>query len=125
MGYVLNKEPGLCAECLLSAVADSVRLARMILKRVVGCSNKLIRCVAATFVDQTSNGLKDTSAPVIPSLNSPSYNIALASFQPVIRLDRDTGEREIAMMRWGLVPHFAKSLADLKGWQTSTRKPKR
>jgi putative SOS response-associated peptidase YedK len=31
----------------------------------------------------------------------PSYNIAPKSFQPVIRLDRDTGKREIVMMRWG------------------------
>jgi putative SOS response-associated peptidase YedK len=38
----------------------------------------------------------------------PSYNIAPTSFQPVIRLDRDTGEREIAMMRWGLVPAWCK-----------------
>jgi putative SOS response-associated peptidase YedK len=38
----------------------------------------------------------------------PSYNIAPTSFQPVIRLDRDTGEREIVMMRWGLIPRWAK-----------------
>lgn len=38
----------------------------------------------------------------------PSYNIAPTTFQPVIRLDRDTGEREIAMMRWGLIPPGAR-----------------
>lgn len=43
------------------------------------------------------------------------YNIAPSTFQPVIRLNRETGEREIVMMRWGLIPHFAKSLADFKG----------
>jgi putative SOS response-associated peptidase YedK len=36
----------------------------------------------------------------------PSYNIAPTTFQPVIRLNRDTGEREIAMMRWGLIPSW-------------------
>ena len=41
----------------------------------------------------------------------PSYNIAPTSFQPVIRLDRDTGEREIAMMRWGLIPSWCKSVS--------------
>jgi putative SOS response-associated peptidase YedK len=45
----------------------------------------------------------------------PDYNIAPSTFQPVIRLNRDTGERELVMMRWGLIPHFAKSLADFKG----------
>ncbi|NYF88897.1 SOS response-associated peptidase [Tunturiibacter empetritectus] len=34
----------------------------------------------------------------------PDYNIAPSTFQPVIRTDRETGEREITMMRWGLVP---------------------
>jgi putative SOS response-associated peptidase YedK len=39
---------------------------------------------------------------------APSYNVAPQSFQPVIRLNRDTGEREIAIMRWGLVPFWSK-----------------
>jgi putative SOS response-associated peptidase YedK len=40
----------------------------------------------------------------------PSYNIAPTTFQPVIRLDRDTGEREVAMMRWGLIPAWCKDV---------------
>jgi putative SOS response-associated peptidase YedK len=38
-----------------------------------------------------------------------SYNVAPQTFQPIIRLNRDTGEREIAMMRWGLVPFWSKN----------------
>jgi len=30
----------------------------------------------------------------------PSYNIAPQSFQPVVRLDPETGERELTVMRW-------------------------
>jgi putative SOS response-associated peptidase YedK len=45
------------------------------------------------------------------------YNVAPTSFQPVIRPDRDTGERELTLMRWGLVPYFAK---DLKTFVFST-----
>ncbi len=41
--------------------------------------------------------------------------MAPTTFQPVIRLNRESGEREIVMMRWGLIPHFAKTLADFKG----------
>jgi putative SOS response-associated peptidase YedK len=44
----------------------------------------------------------------------PDHNIAPTTFQPVIRLDRETGERELATMRWGLVPHFAKDLRDFR-----------
>ena len=29
-----------------------------------------------------------------------SYNVAPQTFQPVVRLNRDTGMREIALMRW-------------------------
>jgi putative SOS response-associated peptidase YedK len=42
------------------------------------------------------------------------YNVAPSTHQPVIRHRRETGE----LMRWGLVPHFAKSLADFKGSST-------
>lgn len=43
------------------------------------------------------------------------YNVAPTSYQLVIRADRDT--RELALMRWGLVPYFAK---DLKSFAYST-----
>ena len=52
----------------------------------------------------------------------PDYNIAPSTFQPVIRLHRDTGERELVLMRWGLVPYFAKSAADFKGFSTINAK---
>ena len=39
---------------------------------------------------------------------APSYNVAPQTMQPVVRLNRDTGEREIARLRWGLVPFWAK-----------------
>jgi putative SOS response-associated peptidase YedK len=38
----------------------------------------------------------------------PSYNVAPQSFQPVVRLSRDTGTREIVLMRWGLIPYWSK-----------------
>lgn len=46
------------------------------------------------------------------------YNIAPTTFQPVIRLSRDSGEREMALLRWGLVPFFASSLKEFKGMST-------
>jgi len=39
---------------------------------------------------------------------APSYNVAPQSLQPVVRLDNETGERELRIMRWGLIPFFAK-----------------
>jgi putative SOS response-associated peptidase YedK len=50
----------------------------------------------------------------------PSFNIAPQSLQPVIRLSAETGIREFAEMRWGLVPFFA---ADAKiGYSTINAK---
>ena len=46
------------------------------------------------------------------------YNVAPTTYQPVIRNSRHTGERELVMMRWGLVPHFAKTFADFKALAT-------
>lgn len=46
------------------------------------------------------------------------YNIAPTTFQPVIRLSRDSSERELALLRWGLVPFFATSLKEFKGLTT-------
>ena len=45
------------------------------------------------------------------------YNVAPGTFQPVVRLDRE-GQRQLVLMRWGLVPRFAKSLDDWKGVST-------
>jgi putative SOS response-associated peptidase YedK len=40
---------------------------------------------------------------------APNYNVAPGDFQPAICRSRDIGERELVMMRWGIVPWFAKS----------------
>ncbi|HWE85215.1 MAG TPA: SOS response-associated peptidase [Terracidiphilus sp.] len=39
---------------------------------------------------------------------APSFNVAPTDVQPVVRLDRETGERELTVMRWGLIPFWAK-----------------
>ena len=41
------------------------------------------------------------------SYPAPSYNVAPQSLQPVVRLDSETGQRELTVMRWGLVPFWA------------------
>jgi putative SOS response-associated peptidase YedK len=45
------------------------------------------------------------------------YNVAPTTHQPVIRNSRE-GERELVLMRWGLIPHFTKQLSDVKGIST-------
>jgi putative SOS response-associated peptidase YedK len=39
---------------------------------------------------------------------APSYNVAPQSVQPVVRQGLDTGQWEFALLRWGLVPFWAK-----------------
>jgi putative SOS response-associated peptidase YedK len=38
----------------------------------------------------------------------PSYNVAPQTLQPVVRLSRETGQPEMVLMRWGLIPFWAK-----------------
>lgn len=65
--------------------------------------------ISETF--HLANGLADLMLPPW------DYNVAPTTFQPVIRADRETGERELTLMQWGLVPYFAK---DLKAFAFST-----
>jgi putative SOS response-associated peptidase YedK len=51
-------------------------------------------------------------------ISEADYNVAPTTFQPVIRNDRETGERELLLMRWGLVPFFTKQLSGIKGIST-------
>jgi putative SOS response-associated peptidase YedK len=43
-----------------------------------------------------------------PTWFAPTWNAAPQSMQPVVRLNRDSGRREFAQLRWGLVPFWAK-----------------
>jgi putative SOS response-associated peptidase YedK len=45
--------------------------------------------------------------PSLPDFG-PSWNVAPQTFQPIVRLNRNTGERELVLMRWGLIPYWAK-----------------
>jgi putative SOS response-associated peptidase YedK len=65
--------------------------------------------IAETF--HLAKGLSDL---VLPPWD---YNVAPTTFQPIVRADRDTGARELALMRWGLIPYFAR---DLKTFGLST-----
>jgi putative SOS response-associated peptidase YedK len=48
----------------------------------------------------------DRPAPNFP----PSWNVAPTDPLPVVRFDANAGERSLDMMRWGLVPHWAKDI---------------
>jgi putative SOS response-associated peptidase YedK len=63
--------------------------------------------------------LKDVVFP------GPDYNVTPDSMQPVIRRNRETGERELVMMRWGIVPWFAKTEIEFKKLSTINAKSDR
>ena len=46
------------------------------------------------------------------------YNVAPTTHQPIVRQSRETGDRELVLARWGLVPFFTKDLKDIKGLST-------
>ena len=56
---------------------------------------------------------------------APDYNIAPDTFQPVIRPDFETGDRELVSMRWGMVPWFAKTEDEFKELSTINAKASR
>ncbi len=43
----------------------------------------------------------------------PSYNVAPTTFQPVVRLDYESGYRLLVAMRWGLIPQWAKDIKQI------------
>jgi putative SOS response-associated peptidase YedK len=57
----------------------------------------------------------DINSLIVPDAD---YNVAPTTMQPVIRETRDTKDRELVLMRWGLVPFFTKALSDVKGIST-------
>jgi len=42
------------------------------------------------------------------SYYAPTFNVAPQSLQPIVRLDSETGRRELAILRWGLIPFWSK-----------------
>ena len=53
-------------------------------------------------------GVEMEDMPPFDSGFAPTFNAAPQSTQPIVRLSRDTGKREFALARWGLVPFWAK-----------------
>jgi putative SOS response-associated peptidase YedK len=41
---------------------------------------------------------------------APSWNAAPTDLLPVVRYDRRAGERSLDLLRWGLIPHWAKDI---------------
>ena len=46
------------------------------------------------------------------------YNVAPTTHQPIIRQSRESGEREMVLARWGLIPFFTKDLSKIRGLST-------
>ena len=53
-------------------------------------------------------GVEMEDMPQFDSGFAPTFNAAPQSIQLIVRLSRDTGKREFALARWGLVPFWAK-----------------
>lgn len=59
--------------------------------------------------------LRKLFATVNPLPNiQPSWNVAPTGLAPVVRRHPETGARHLDLLRWGLVPHWTKSLADAR-----------
>src|SRR5215472_5047461 len=61
--------------------------------------------------DVSELGLVFSIPPHRPRPNyAPSWNAAPTDLLPLVRYDRRAGERSLDMLRWGLVPYWAKDI---------------
>ena len=65
--------------------------------------------IAEWFRTHNTDVFNDEYYEINSTRLTPSYNISPESIQPVVRLDRDTGERVLAFMKWGLLPYWSKT----------------
>lgn len=67
-------------------------------------------CGRYTYADMDPEMIRDyfllSDAPALP----PMYNIAPTQYAPVIIYDRDLDIRGLTLMRWGLIPSWAKDM---------------
>jgi putative SOS response-associated peptidase YedK len=55
---------------------------------------------------------------------SPPWDYNLTNDPAIIRNNRDSGERELVSLRWGLIPFFTKDIKDVKGISTINARAK-
>ena len=67
---------------------------------------------------KTSEAFRAAPNPAEMPMLEADYNIAPSTYQPIICESRESGEREMVLARWGLVPFFTKELSDIKGLST-------
>ena len=60
--------------------------------------SKIASCADDTADGQTSSASRSGCKPTTP----------MCSMTPVVRLESETGQRELTIMRWGLIPFWAK-----------------
>jgi putative SOS response-associated peptidase YedK len=80
------------------------------------CSIPTLTCPARIEISSTS---EPASSRVCAKRvrNRSTYNVAPSTFLPVVKLDED-GERELTLMRWGLIPFFSKD--DKTGFKSTS-----
>ena len=67
--------------------------------------------VASVSPSMSAKKLVFSVPPHRPTVNFPaSWNVAPTGPLPVVRYDRRAGERSLDLMRWGLVPYWAKDI---------------
>jgi putative SOS response-associated peptidase YedK len=70
--------------------------------------------IAEWFHTHNTDVFNDEYYEINSTRLAPSYNISPESIQPIVRLDRNAGERVLALTNWGLVP-YCLLVEDAKG----------
>ena len=61
--------------------------------------------IAEWFHTHNTDVFNDEYYEINSTRLAPSYDISPDSIRPVARLDRDSGQRVLALMKWGLLPY--------------------
>jgi len=76
------------------------------------------RYVRRSDKQKIAESFRANPTPADFPLPDADYNVAPTTYQPIIRQSRESGEREMVLARWGMVPFFTKDLNDVKGLST-------
>ena len=76
------------------------------------------RCVRRSDKQRIAGHFHANPSPPDLPMPGADYNVAPTTHQPIIRQSRETGDRELILARWGLVPFFTKDLKEIKGLST-------
>jgi len=114
-GFRIGSEP---AELLFTEALQVISGAAELYHKVLGGLAMCGRYVRRGDKQKLADHFHAQSNPAELAMPDADYNVAPTTHQPIIRQSRESGEREMVLARWGLIPFFTKDLSEIRGLST-------